>query len=136
MDFGLKSRLALVSGSTAGIGYAIAAALSCEGTRAIVNGRTQAAVDKAISSIAASTGNAPLGFAGDLSEAADAQRLALVLAFGFFFLSLVAMFWPVRQPKWLQRNTADAGQTSLQHDGDQQAGETSPNPTGNTVPVG
>jgi NAD(P)-dependent dehydrogenase (short-subunit alcohol dehydrogenase family) len=76
MDLGLKNRLALVSGSTAGIGYAIAAALSGEGARAIVNGRTQAAVDKAVASIAARTGNPPFGFAGDLSHAADAQRLA------------------------------------------------------------
>jgi NAD(P)-dependent dehydrogenase (short-subunit alcohol dehydrogenase family) len=76
MDLGLKNRLALVSGSTAGIGYAIAAALAGEGARALVNGRTQTAVDKAVASIAARTGNAPLGFAGDLSRAADAERLA------------------------------------------------------------
>jgi len=76
MDLGLKNRLALVSGSTAGIGYSIAAALSREGARAIVNGRTQDGVDKAVASIAASTGNTPLGFAGDLSLAAEAERLA------------------------------------------------------------
>jgi len=75
MDLELKDRLALVSGSTAGIGRAIAAALSSEGARAIVNGRTQAAVDKAVAAIAATTRNAPLGFAGDLSRAADAERL-------------------------------------------------------------
>src|SRR5579871_4063071 len=76
MDLGLKNRLALVSGSTAGIGYAIAAALSREGARAIVNGRTQDAVEKAVASIAASTGNTPFGFAGNLSMAAEADRLA------------------------------------------------------------
>jgi NAD(P)-dependent dehydrogenase (short-subunit alcohol dehydrogenase family) len=41
MDLHLKDRLALVSGSTAGIGYAIAAALAREGAQVIVNGRTQ-----------------------------------------------------------------------------------------------
>jgi NAD(P)-dependent dehydrogenase (short-subunit alcohol dehydrogenase family) len=41
MDLHLKARLALVSGSTAGIGYAIAAALAREGAQVIVNGRTQ-----------------------------------------------------------------------------------------------
>lgn len=76
MDMGLKNRLALVSGSTAGIGYAIAAALSGEGARVIVNGRTQDAVDKAVASIAATTGNTPLGFAGDLSSAQEAEKLA------------------------------------------------------------
>lgn len=75
MDLELKNRLALVSGSTAGIGYAIAAGLAGEGARAIVNGRTQAAVERAVASIAASTGNRPLGFAGDLSQAAQAERL-------------------------------------------------------------
>jgi NAD(P)-dependent dehydrogenase (short-subunit alcohol dehydrogenase family) len=76
MDLDLKDRLALVSGSTAGIGYAIATALAREGARAIVNGRTEAAVEKAVASIAASTGNTPLGFAGDLSRAEEGERLA------------------------------------------------------------
>ena len=42
MDLKLSGKLALVSGSTAGIGYAIAAALAAEGARVIVNGRAQA----------------------------------------------------------------------------------------------
>jgi NAD(P)-dependent dehydrogenase (short-subunit alcohol dehydrogenase family) len=75
MNLGLENRLALISGSTAGIGYAIAAALSGEGARTIVNGRTQEAVDRAIESIAAHTGNEPHGFAGDLSLATEANRL-------------------------------------------------------------
>jgi NAD(P)-dependent dehydrogenase (short-subunit alcohol dehydrogenase family) len=75
MDMGLKNRLALVSGSTAGIGYAIAESLAAEGARVIVNGRTQSGVDTAIKSIAAATGNRPLGFAGDLSEAQQAEAL-------------------------------------------------------------
>ena len=41
MDLDLKGKLALVSGSTAGIGFAIASALAGEGARVIVNGRTQ-----------------------------------------------------------------------------------------------
>jgi NAD(P)-dependent dehydrogenase (short-subunit alcohol dehydrogenase family) len=44
----LTNRLALVSGSTAGIDYAIAAALAGKGARVIVNGRTQATVDAAV----------------------------------------------------------------------------------------
>ena len=39
MDLKLKRKLALVSGSTAGIGHAIASALAAEGARVIVNGR-------------------------------------------------------------------------------------------------
>jgi NAD(P)-dependent dehydrogenase (short-subunit alcohol dehydrogenase family) len=79
MDMQLKNRLALVTGSTAGIGLAIARGLAAEGARVIVNGRTQEAVDRAVRSIAETTGNAPLGFAGDLSDAAQAE--ALVRAF-------------------------------------------------------
>lgn len=75
MDLQLKDRLALVSGSTAGIGHAIATALAREGSRVIVNGRTQAAVDAAVAAIEKSTGTAALGFAGDLATAAAAEEL-------------------------------------------------------------
>lgn len=76
MDLQLKGKLALVSGSTAGIGLAIATALAREGARVIVNGRTQPAVDKAVAGIKSETGNQALGFAGDLSKAAAAEDLA------------------------------------------------------------
>ena len=48
MDLQLTKEIALVSGSTAGIGNAIAAALSREGATVIVNGRTAAAVEAAL----------------------------------------------------------------------------------------
>jgi NAD(P)-dependent dehydrogenase (short-subunit alcohol dehydrogenase family) len=72
MDLQLRDKLAVVSGSTAGIGYAIADALAKEGARVVVNGRTQAAVTEAVSKI----GQGALGFAGDLSDAAKAAELA------------------------------------------------------------
>jgi NAD(P)-dependent dehydrogenase (short-subunit alcohol dehydrogenase family) len=76
MDLGLKGKLALVSGSTAGIGFAIASTLAQEGARVIVNGRSQPAVDEAVKQIKAQTGADALGFAGDLSTAASADELA------------------------------------------------------------
>jgi len=76
MDLQLTAKLALVSGSTAGIGYAIAEALAREGARVIVNGRTQAAVDASVAKLKAATGGAPSGFAGDLADAAVAEALA------------------------------------------------------------
>ena len=76
MDLQLKGKLALVSGSTAGIGLAIAAALAQEGARVIVNGRKQEAVDEAVAQLKSSTGGEVLGFAGDLSKAAVANELA------------------------------------------------------------
>jgi NAD(P)-dependent dehydrogenase (short-subunit alcohol dehydrogenase family) len=71
MDLQLNDKLAVVSGSTAGIGYAIAEALAKEGARVVVNGRTQAAVDDAVARI----GHGAVGFAGDLSSAATAAEL-------------------------------------------------------------
>ena len=76
MDLHLEGKLALVSGSTAGIGRAIAAALAREGARVIVNGRSQSAVDKAVAELQAATGGSLIGFAGDLADAAAAEALS------------------------------------------------------------
>jgi NAD(P)-dependent dehydrogenase (short-subunit alcohol dehydrogenase family) len=51
MDLGLKGKTAVVSGSTAGIGFAIAAALAAEGAKVIANGRTEARVAAAVEEI-------------------------------------------------------------------------------------
>lgn len=75
MDLKLRDRLAMVSGSTAGIGYAIAKTLAAEGARVIVNGRTEAAVADAVSRIQSETGGVALGFAGDLGGAPAAEEL-------------------------------------------------------------
>lgn len=75
MDLKLQDKLAVVSGSTAGIGYAIASALAAEGAQVIVTGRMQASVDDAVSRIATETGGRVFGFAGDLSAAASAEEL-------------------------------------------------------------
>jgi NAD(P)-dependent dehydrogenase (short-subunit alcohol dehydrogenase family) len=76
MDLELNGKLALVSGSTAGIGRAIAAALAREGARVIVNGRSQQSVDKTIAELKSTTGADVEGFAGDLSLAPNAEGLA------------------------------------------------------------
>ena len=76
MDLQLKNRLALVSGSTAGIGLAIATTLAQEGARVIINGRKQEAVDKVVAELKSSTGADVLGFAGDLSQADAANEVA------------------------------------------------------------
>ena len=68
MDLQLKGKTALVSGSTLGIGFAIASALAGEGATVIVNGRTQARVDGALARITKDNPRAQLrGAAGDLS---------------------------------------------------------------------
>ena len=75
MDLKLTDRLALVTGSTAGIGYAIAEALAGEGANVIVNGRSKSAVDAAVSSLQVEVGREVFGFAGDLSTVEAAEAL-------------------------------------------------------------
>ncbi len=71
MDLGLKDKVAVVTGSTAGIGFAIAAELAREGATVVVNGRTEARVSGALEKIRKSVGNAHLrGVAADLGNAA------------------------------------------------------------------
>jgi NAD(P)-dependent dehydrogenase (short-subunit alcohol dehydrogenase family) len=70
MDLGLKGKIAVVSGSTAGIGFAIAAALAAEGAKVVVNGRTEARVTSALEKIRKHVKNADArGVAADLGSA-------------------------------------------------------------------
>jgi NAD(P)-dependent dehydrogenase (short-subunit alcohol dehydrogenase family) len=70
MDFGLKGKSAVVSGSTAGIGFAIAAALAAEGAHVIVNGRTEARVATALQKLRQLVKNAHVrGVPADLGTA-------------------------------------------------------------------
>ena len=76
MDLQLKDRLSLVTGSTAGIGYAIAEALAREGARVIINGRSQESVDEAMARLTPGATGELLGFAGDISRADVAGEIA------------------------------------------------------------
>lgn len=51
MDLQLTNKKALVTGSTAGIGFAIASLLAQEGASVVVNGRSQGRVDEAVKRI-------------------------------------------------------------------------------------
>ena len=75
MNLNLEKKLALVTASTAGIGYAIAEALSSEGANVIINGRTQEAVDRVIAELNPRVSGEVFGFSGDLSTAEDANNL-------------------------------------------------------------
>jgi len=75
MDLQLTGKTALVTGSTAGIGNAIAAALAKEGATVILSGRTHAAVVAAVAAMKSASGGEVVGFAGDLSQATVAENL-------------------------------------------------------------
>jgi NAD(P)-dependent dehydrogenase (short-subunit alcohol dehydrogenase family) len=75
VDLNLKQKIALVTGSTAGIGNAIATSLAREGATVIVNGRSQTAVDAAVAAMRTATAGDVLGFAGDLTLAKAAEEL-------------------------------------------------------------
>jgi len=74
MDMGLKGKTAVVTGSTAGIGLAIANTLAEEGARVIVNGRTEARVNAALDKLRQRLKDVELrGIAADLGTAAGVQ---------------------------------------------------------------
>lgn len=76
MDLKLTNKLAFVSGSTAGIGYAIAESLAREGACIIINGRSRASVDAALSKLRETSSGTLYGFAGDMSTAEAANEVA------------------------------------------------------------
>ena len=71
MDLQLGGKVALVTGSTAGIGFAIAEALADEGAQVIVNGRTARRVEEATAKLA---GARVEGLVADLGTAAGAEE--------------------------------------------------------------
>ena len=80
MDLGLKNKIALVSGSTAGIGYACAEALAREGAEVIVNGRTEERVRAAVARInALRPAVSARGIAADLGTKEGVEQLAAQL---------------------------------------------------------
>ena len=76
MKIDLSGKTAIVTGSTRGIGYAIAAGLAGAGATVVITGRKQADVDQALDSLRASVAGASLrGVAVDLSNAAGFATL-------------------------------------------------------------
>ncbi|MFF2390559.1 SDR family NAD(P)-dependent oxidoreductase [Agromyces sp. NPDC058104] len=76
MDLRLQGRTAFISGSTQGIGFAIAQALAAEGVRVVLNGRTPERVDAAVARLRVShPGAEHTGLAADFSSPHEVARL-------------------------------------------------------------
>ena len=76
MDLKLAGKKVLVTGSTAGIGFATARAFAAEAAAVVVNGRSQERVDRAIAEIGKLHPGAHVsGVASDVSNAAGCAKL-------------------------------------------------------------
>ena len=76
MDLKIKNKIALVTGSTAGIGFAIAKALANEGAHVVVNGRTAERVNQAVEQLKKETGNENIkGIIADFADNSQVQNL-------------------------------------------------------------
>jgi NAD(P)-dependent dehydrogenase (short-subunit alcohol dehydrogenase family) len=90
MNIDLSGKTALVTGSTEGIGFAIAQGLAKAGASVIVNGRTQAKVDEAVRRLGGNTS----GIAADLGSAAGHEKLVAAVPQADIVVSNLGIFQP------------------------------------------
>ncbi|MEO8778585.1 MAG: SDR family oxidoreductase [Rhodanobacter sp.] len=95
MHIDLSKRHAIVAGSTAGIGLAIASGLAAAGAQVVVTGRTQARVDAAIADISQRVHGARVsGVVGDLGTRAGTDRLIAAVARTDILVNSLGIFEP------------------------------------------
>jgi NAD(P)-dependent dehydrogenase (short-subunit alcohol dehydrogenase family) len=95
VDLKLAGKVALVTGSTAGIGLSIAQSLAIEGAHVFVNGRTQQRVDAAIAAIRSHAAGVKVGgIAADFSDSAGAVAVIAKLPTVDVLVNNVGVFEP------------------------------------------
>ena len=93
MNLGLAGRVALVCGSTKGLGRAVAKALAQEGARVAVNGRHDDSVERVAEQLCSETGQSVSAFVADVGVPAQAE--GLVGAARAFMWQTTAEVWDV-----------------------------------------
>lgn len=95
MDLGIADKRAFVSGSTAGIGFAIASSLAAEGAAVTINGRTQARVDEAVAALRARHPVGKVdGVAADLATAEGLEVIRRALPEADIVINNLGIFEP------------------------------------------
>jgi len=95
MDLQLNGKKALVTGSTAGIGFATARALAVEGASVVINGRTEKRVDAAVREIQKTQPGASLsGVAADVSSAAGCAKMIQAVGMVDILINNMGIFEP------------------------------------------
>jgi NAD(P)-dependent dehydrogenase (short-subunit alcohol dehydrogenase family) len=95
MNIDLTGKSAIVTGSTRGIGFAIAKGLAQSGADVVVNGRAQAAVEKAVAALKkAGLEGRITGVAADLASAAGCDTLVKTVPSTDILVNNVGIFGP------------------------------------------
>ena len=94
MKIDLSGKTALVTGSTSGIGHAVATRLAAAGANVVVNGRAQAKVDASVAKLAAEISTSKVrGIAADVSTAAGCKALTDALPEVDILINNAGIFW-------------------------------------------
>ncbi|MGK0552138.1 SDR family NAD(P)-dependent oxidoreductase [Enterococcus faecalis] len=96
MDMGIKGKTALVTGSTKGIGKAIANELAKEGANVLVNGRNEQEVQQVVSQLkAAYPATSPQMAVGDIVDVKQREKLFSQFPFVDILINNMGIFQPM-----------------------------------------
>jgi 3-oxoacyl-[acyl-carrier protein] reductase len=109
----LDGRVCLVTGSTRGIGRAIAERLAAEGGRVVVHGRSPDAAAAVAAELAGPTGGATVGLAADLTEPGAADELVRATHEHFGRLDVLVNNAGVARDRFVTKLTDDDWDTCL-----------------------
>lgn len=107
MDFKLQGKRALVTGSTQGIGFAIAQGLAREGAAVVINGRDEAKTRDAAKKISAATKEPVTAIAADVGKADEVEKLLKKLGPVDILINNAGIFEPtpffdITDSEWLR----------------------------------